>query len=475
MPKRRLTTLLAIASFVLVGACAHQPPASVETREQDQRNSFVPAADVAPFAAIAGGAVRTDRWTGVLGGAGYRVEVPTENWNGKLVLYAHGYAGTGNALTVQDPPIRRFLIDNGYAWAASSYSKNYYDVRAGIEDTNALALAFNSIAAKNGRTLATPTKTYIVGLSMGGHIAAAAVEAETLATANNKFRYDGAQPACGVLGDTDLWRYFGGYQLAAQQLAGVPAVRFPTSDWAQLAPYVRSTLFNSSTSFASPNAQGAKLKTIVMNLTGGARPIFDQGFANDGLQNVVWGAMGGNGTVNGILNANVVDTRGLRYSFDAPEAVLAAFNTAIAQSTPAPDANRLRRDGLRWVPKVHADFAVPVLTIHTLGDMYVPFSMEQIYLQRARSKGSDVRLVQRAIRAPGHCDFTVAEQAAAFADLVKWVELGVKPAGDDVATAATVANANYGCVFTNDALGADDSASVKQARAPGKLPACAPR
>ena len=74
-----------------------------------------------------------------------------------LVMYAHGYSGTGPTVNVSDPPIREHLIRNGYAWGASSFSKNYYDVRAGIEDTNGLALAFQRIAAQNGRTLAAPT------------------------------------------------------------------------------------------------------------------------------------------------------------------------------------------------------------------------------------------------------------------------------------------------------------------------------
>ncbi|MFS2055982.1 alpha/beta hydrolase, partial [Variovorax sp. CT11-76] len=118
----------------------------------------------------------------------YRVEVP-KNWNGMLVMYAHGYGGTGPVVSVSDPTIRAHLIAQGYAWAASSYTKNYYDVRAGVEDTNALALAFQRIASQNGRTLDAPRKTYIVGQSLGGHVAAAAVDAEALETANHKVRY----------------------------------------------------------------------------------------------------------------------------------------------------------------------------------------------------------------------------------------------------------------------------------------------
>jgi len=94
----------------------------------------------------------SDRWFGVLGGARYRIEVPSgEDWNGMVVMWAHGFRGEGPTLFVDNPPMREYLLANGYAWAASSYSTTYYDVRAGVEDTNALALAFNNIAEENGR------------------------------------------------------------------------------------------------------------------------------------------------------------------------------------------------------------------------------------------------------------------------------------------------------------------------------------
>ena len=99
-------------------------------------------------------------------------------------------------------------------------------------------------------------------------------------------------------------------------------------------------------------------------------------------------------------------------------------------------ANRLRRDGLRWIPRVNGNFDIPVVSLHTLGDLYVPFKMQQIFRQRANANGSGRWLVQRAIRAPSHCDFTVAEQVAAFDDMVRWEQTGKKPAGDDVLTPA---------------------------------------
>ena len=57
-----------------------------------------------------------------------------------------------------------------------------------------------------------------------------------------------------------------------------------------------------------PTAQGLKLREIVKNLTGGERPIFNEGYGNSGLQNVVWGTFGGDGTISGILTSGVLDT-----------------------------------------------------------------------------------------------------------------------------------------------------------------------
>ena len=56
-------------------------------------------------------------------GAAYRVEVPLD-WNGDVVFWEHGYRGTGTTLHVSDPgyDLRRTYVENGYAWAASSYS-----------------------------------------------------------------------------------------------------------------------------------------------------------------------------------------------------------------------------------------------------------------------------------------------------------------------------------------------------------------
>ena len=315
-------TAVAIAVSVLVAACGGNDDAVApeETREQDRR-TFTANASVTTFNAMtsaAGDSVdmsNTSRWAGVLNGAAYRVEVPA-NWNGKLVMYAHGYRGTGAALTVSDPSIRRHLIQSGYAWAASSYSTNYYDVRTGVEDTNALALEFNKITAANARPLAAPTRIYITGHSMGGYVTGAAIEDEAAATAVNKVEYHVAVPMCGVMGDTELFSQFGAMQVTAQALAGVPS--YPTDKWADIQALVTATLF---TTFPSvPTAAGVKYLSVVKNITGGQRPLFDHGIAFGGSFPSAYGTFGSDGTVTGILNKNVLDTTAYTYVIDGDAA-----------------------------------------------------------------------------------------------------------------------------------------------------------
>jgi hypothetical protein len=87
----------------------------------------------------------------------------------------------------------------------------------------------------------------------------------------------------------------------------------------------------------------------------------------------------------------------------------------------------------------------PLLTLHNTGDLFVPISQEQEYLAAATAAGAAELLVQRAIRASGHCQFSDAELTRAFDDLVSWVEGGTRPPGDDLSSAP----GEIGTAFTN--------------------------
>jgi len=419
--------------------------APVLTRAQDSRTYAVDE-DQLEFDALDG--VSTERYTGVLDGAGYRVEVP-ENWNGLLVMYAHGYRGEGPDLTVDSPPIREYLIANGYAWAASSYSTNFYDVRTGVEDTNNLALNFADITGEMA-----PTKIYIMGVSMGGHVTAAAIEDETAASANHKVSYSAAMPACGVVGGGDTeFNYLLNFTFAAQKIAGMGPTMFPNTDFDQES--IDAVLWDTVPSFTEqgvPTEDGLLLEDVARQLTGGDRPAFEQGFRG-GYYNIVMGTGGRDGTVNGILARDSTTNAEFIYQFDSDEDLTDAeqmFNDSILRVTADPDANPAQPDGLRWLPRVNGEFSIPVVSLHGLGDLYVPFLHEQVYRQRAEANGNGDMLVQRAIRSAPHCDFTGAELVSGFQAMVDWEQNGTKPEGDDVLDADTVADANYGCQFTSE-------------------------
>ena len=439
-------------------------------RPQDGRTFMIDPA-MLEFPALPN--VETDRYWGVLDGAGYHIEVPKQNWNGTLVMYAHGYAGTGPMLRITDPAaLRAYLIERGYAWAASSYTKNYYDVRAGVEDTNKLALAFKKIVGDNGRTLEEPKKRYLVGHSMGGHITGAAIEKEAAETAANKVKYNAALPMCGVMGDAELFNYFTAFQTAAQKLAGTPFAKTP-AEFMAVRMQTRDALFSMYPTQTTP--AGDKLKTIVENLTGGARPNFALGFAVMQWQDAVWGTFGGDGTVNGILARPITDTRNVVFQLDADPAQSdeeKMFNAEVERVTPAEGANPIRSDGVRWLPVVNGEIDIPVLSMHTLGDLYVPFHMQQIYRERVVAKGNGDRLVQWAIRGTGHCEFTAAEQVAAFQALEKWEQEGLKPEGDDVLDRAKLADPAYGCKFTKNTFSPTEMMSGTLPMARAAAPAC---
>ena len=256
---------------------------------------------------------------------------------------------------------------------------------------------------------------------------------------------------CGVVGGTHEFDYLLDFTFAAQHVAGLGPESYP-ANFDQNA--IDEVLWTTRPSFAAqgePTAEGLKLEAIVRNLSGGDRPLFETGFRG-GYYNIVMGTGGRDGTVNGILARDLSGNMDTIYQMDNNAQLSSeesAFNDTILRVEPDPDANAPRSVGLRYIPEVSGQFSVPVLTLHGLGDLYVPFVHEQIYRRNAIANGSGDLLVQRAIRAPGHCDFTVTEESTAFADLVNWVDTGIPPAGDEVLSASTVSQNTYGCTFSD--------------------------
>ncbi len=388
-----------------------------------------------PLSPILIGGTPTTVLQGVHEHAAYDIEVPPA-WNGEVVMWAHGYRGQGFVLTVDTPnyAMRQKWLAQGYAWASSSYYDNGYDVRAGVLSTHDLALLF---ASRVGR----PHRTYLVGVSMGGHVIGRSLE---------QFPgfYAGALPMCGVLGDHDLFDFFLDYNVVAQDLAGVPAWPVPADYLTNAVPQIQAALGITTLTPTAPdpaNDLGKQLRAITINRSGGPRPGDAEAFMfwKNFLFSIATGAAGPTPAQDpGQLATNL----GTRYEPDTPIEI----NKTVQR---VPPQNPMQRFNplLTQVPIIFGDPRVPVLTLHGLGDLFVPFSMEQDYARDVARHNHHEAVVQRAIRSVQHCEYTPTEVGTAWDDLVHWVRDGVQPLGDNILDPAAVADPNFGCQFTDKA------------------------
>jgi hypothetical protein len=179
--------------------------------------------------------------------------------------------------------------------------------------------------------------------------------------------------------------------------------------------------------------------------------VFDQGF-------LFWNGVAGDflfglGVSDGTLPRQpgvAVQNSDVVYQFDVDPAQSAAESTfnAMVQRIKA-DRQARHVNGLSNITPTTGNLKIPMLTLHTLGDLFVPFHMEQEYARRVAANNASHLLVQRATRDFGHCSFTGPELVRTFVDLVTWVQAGVKPGGDDVLDPAVVADPDYGCTYTD--------------------------
>lgn len=106
-----------------------------------------------------------------LGGSLIAIAEPKE-WNGQVLLYAHGMRPAGQPLSASidtDYLPYKTLLEEGWLVAMSSFRKNGHVVEIGVEDTEELR---QHIVATYGK----PKRTFLFGGSMGGDIAVVLAE-----------------------------------------------------------------------------------------------------------------------------------------------------------------------------------------------------------------------------------------------------------------------------------------------------------
>lgn len=357
----------------------------------------------------------------------YRIEIP-ENWNRELVLFAHGYvpnAGqNGSMLRVGNHSIREHLIKEGFAWAASSYRCNGYVPGQGLVDTMALSDLFTK--ANAGRA---PDRTYLTGVSMGGHVT-------ILGLHEFPTSFAGGLAMCPA--GPELFDFFTAVGAAAEAIAGVQIHRDTlTQDLTAITEKLGTP--------PDYTEKGRQLASVEIQISGGPRPFALDGLASGGrfLGNVSSGAS----ALAGIptpQNRAVTNTH-IRYGIDNGLDLTAdALNERVRRKT-ADAEYRGANTPYEEVAPFDGHLERPLLTMHGTGDLFVPIFLQQTLKRAVVGAGNDRLLAQRVYRIAGHCGFSQVEQINAFDDLVKWVRNGIRPAGDEVYGDLT----NAGTTFTD--------------------------
>lgn len=362
--------------------------------------------------------------TGEIGaGAKYAFFVPAE-WNGDLVLYAHGYIDPALPVALptadQIEPFRDVLLGLGYAVGYSSFSRNGLAVKEGTRETGQLRGLFVSY-------FSSPARVYLTGHSLGGLVSLNLIE---------KFPayYDGALPMCGTIGGSQAAVDYVGHlrvlfdlfypNVLPGSVAEMPAnidlqteVIEPIAEaiiadlganGAEAKAFAISRLQQTPVPFvasAGPDVLGA---TLIESF---ARAI---GFQFRGFADAIQRAHG----------HFPFDNSETVYGGPLPEPVLAMVNAYVGRFEGDEDAH----NALAQYYEPTGVLRRPVLTLHNALDPNAPWLHEERYAQKAVAAGSSDLLVQRRASAPyGHCAFTVAEMVEAFTDLVNWAENGVRP------------------------------------------------
>jgi pimeloyl-ACP methyl ester carboxylesterase len=359
-----------------------------------------------PTASVQTDAVGTQVVTGEIGpGSIYALYRP-QDWNGRLVLFAHGAVPPTMPLRLPPVPLRDSLLARGYGFAHSSRSETGFALKDGVQRTRQLRGLF-------AEAFGEPEHTYAIGQSMGGAIALMLAE-------TNPGVFDGALPMCAFAGGSQmefdyvwgtrvLFDYFFPGVIPGDALHVPDDLNFNRD----VVPAVRNALL------ADPpramemagvdqiEIQYASFSELVSAMVAGAGPL--------GLQ------------VN--LTNDILGRTHDHSWFDNTATVYAgsqddvALNAGVGRFVSTLDATNY----VEHYYQPDGNLTMPVLTLHTTRDPAVPYAHEAVYAGTVAARGTSDLLVQRAFDRFGHCTFTLPEQIRAFEDLVAWAEHGVKP------------------------------------------------
>ncbi len=329
---------------------------------------------------------------GSINGADYIIQIP-KNWNGGLVMYAHGYEEVGEKTEGfgEFDEFMKIFLSRGYAYAASAYKRQGLVIKDGIEDTEALRSYFEM---KYGK----PDICIITGHSMGGMISLATIEKYPL-------EYDGALPLCG-------W------------LAPVHSLLKRTLD--MLATY--DYLFGDNDGIIVTGKRIIEQDSIECSL--GQKPKIAELYAEhfrvrkEDLAEIIE-------FYQHVFKECSAWLGGL------PAGNLQSIYSGFGDNDQALNKSILRYDAKPETEEYFMQYFTPsgeiqdpVITYHTTYDEILPAFSYKYYEQLTELKHTDSLYIQKYAVRDGHCNFTGEEIGEAFGQLIEWIKKGNRPANE---------------------------------------------
>ena len=341
-------------------------------------------------------------------GALYRIVRPTV-WNGSLLLYAHGYVEQTApvALPTELDPLIAPLAAQGFAIAYSSFAENGWAVKDGAQRTHQLLGIFSD-------RFGAPSRVYLAGASMGGLIAIKLQE-------QYPHLFDGVLTLCSVSGGA---RQLYDYYAHTRALFDVvyPGILPGNAGGVSTALDIQTEILAPAAAAIAGNGAGAAALAQIDQT-----PV---PFANPPeLLTSILTSLGAHANSFRDLVVNMhgkpyFDNRFTQYSSSLlPPSTMLALNLGVGRFDAAPAA-------LEYLERYYEPtgrLSVPMIELSMARDPLVPAFNQTTYRARVAAAGQSHLLVQRTVSGYGHCNVPPQAAAQAFAQLVVWVEAGVKP------------------------------------------------
>jgi pimeloyl-ACP methyl ester carboxylesterase len=321
-----------------------------------------------------------------------------DNFNGTLIVYAHGYVYPQEDLAL---PIEEIGADNlgvisllvvsGFGFATTSYSVNGYAVEQSEGDLIALVNHFEGLLEQPGFL----EKVLLVGASEGGLIT-------TMMLERHSDLFDGGLAMCGPIGGMPYQlNYIGDFKVIFDYFFprvfdfGMADVPEEACD-AWESDYVPAIW---------RKIQSHPWKTLrLFNITDAAFNLLDATSFAETAETVLKYSTCGTNDLIGKAGGMPYDNQSTWYDGSL------WLNLFVERVAGDPVAQQYVKDYYQTTGNLN----VPLVTLHNLSDPAVPYRHEEIYKQLVAQKGKSGNLTVWPVLGYGHCNFKPWQVLGAF-------------------------------------------------------------